>query len=92
MKSKRRSLLGPFIIVIGLIMVAFGVQLTAFILVPILGINHTVFYQIRGGYYFANPHILTEWVSIITIVGFVVCAIGMRILRIRPCGSSSMAN
>lgn len=92
MKSKWRSLVGAFIVVIGLIMVSFGVQITACILVPVFGINHTVLYLIQGGYYFANTRGLTEWVSIIAIVGFVVSAIGIRISGIRQWGRSSRAN
>jgi hypothetical protein len=92
MKSKWRSLLGAFIVIIGLIMVAFGVQVSACVLVPLFGINHTVFYPIRGGYYFANTLILNEWVAVITILGFVVCAIGIRISGIQLRGSSSRLN
>lgn len=92
MKSKWRLLLGAFVVVIGLIMVAFGVQITACILVPLFGNAHTVFYRIQGGYYFANTRILAEWVSIIAIAGLATCAIGIRISWVRPNVASSRSN
>jgi uncharacterized membrane protein len=83
MKSQWRSIFGSFIIASGLMMVAFGVQIAALVLVPLFGIDHTVYYLIQGGYYFANTRVLNEWFSIITIAGIVACSIGIRISRIR---------
>jgi hypothetical protein len=92
MKSKSRPLLGSLIVATGLIMVGFSVPFTARILMPLFGNHHTVFYLIQGGYYFANNRVLNEWVSITTIAGLVVCAIGMQISGILTMGRPSRPN
>ena len=85
MKTKRAALTGWFLIVLGVLVVAFSSKIVFPGLELLLGIETIVgkdyvVYRDDGSYMFTNPIALAKWIFSVAAVGAVICSSGIWLL------------
>jgi hypothetical protein len=87
-KTKLKNIFGCFLILVGLLVVAFSNKIVFPGLERLVGIEaivgkENVVYEPDGGYYFTNPTAMVEWVGSMAIFGLLICFVGIWLSGIR---------